>query len=219
MGGLLLPTAYFLLPTLKEGALVFSPEKKSWMLIAKYAGEGMAWKMMSVILLVIVVFLALALAKSSQTPRRAYIVPGARPGIYAPGDAIEDVVVGIAENFVLLIASVTSDTADIVAKRSSRYLSAVYRSRFLEDQKMVIDSLRAGDISFLFSPESHDIRKVDEKTYVVTIKGMRSVLAAGEVKKKERYYYEVFLERTTPDDLNIYGFQITEMRKGRLSEA
>lgn len=197
---------------------MFSSEKKSWMLIAKYAGEGAAWKMMSIILLIVVVFLAFALVKSSQIPRRAYIVPGAKPGIYAPGEAIEDVVLSIAENFVSLIASVTSDTADLVTKRSSRYLSPVYRSKFFEEQKIVIDSLRAGDISFLFSPETHEIRKIDEKTYIVTIKGKRSVLGAGEVKKTERYYYEVFLEATTPNDVNIFGFHITEMRKGQLSE-
>ena|GEM_PF-2923605 len=196
---------------------MFSSEKKSWMLIAKYAGEGAAWKMMSVILLLVVVFLALALVKSSQTPRRAYIVPGARPGIYAPGEAIEDVVLSIAENFVLLIASVTSDTEDLVTKRSSRYLSPAYRSRFYDEQKMVVNSLKDGDISFLFSPETHEIRKIDEKTYMVTINGERSVLGGGEVKKKEKYYYEVFLEATTPNDMNIYGFHITDMRKGQLS--
>ena len=195
---------------------MFSSEKKSWMLIAKYAGEGTAWKMMSVMLLLVVVFLAVALVKSSQTPRRAYIVPGARPGIYAPGEAIEDVVLSIAENFVLLIASVTSDTEDIVTKRSSRYLSPAYRSRFYDEQKMVVNSLKDGDISFLFSLETHEIRKIDEKTYMVTIKGERSVLGGGEIKKKEKYYYEVFLEATTPNDMNIYGFHITDMRKGQL---
>jgi len=193
-----------------------SSEKKSWMLIAKYASEGAAWKMMSAILLVVIVFLVLALIRMSQMPRNAYIVPGAKPGIYAPGDAIEDVVLGLAENFVLLISSSTPDTADIVAKRSSRYLSPEYRSRFFEEQKMVVDSLRAGDISFLFSPETHEIRKIDEKTYMVTIKGVRSVLSGGEVKKKEKYYYQVLLESTAPDDLNIYGFNITEMRKGQI---
>ena len=196
---------------------MFSSEKKSWMLIAKYAGEGAAWKMMSVILLLVVVFLAVALVRSSQTPRRAYIVPGAMPGIYAPGEAIEDVVFNIAENFVMIIASVTPDTVDVVTKRSSRYLSPVFRSRFYDDQKMVIDSLKDGDISFLFSPEAHEIKKIDEKTYMVTIKGQRSVIGGGEVKKKEKYYYEVFLETTIPNDMNIYGFCITDMRKGQLS--
>ncbi len=196
---------------------MFSSEKKSWMLIAKYAGEGAAWRLMSVILLLVVVFLAVALVKSSQTPRRAYIVPGARPGIYAPGDGVEDVILGIAQNFVLLIASVTSDTEDIVTKRSSRYLSPAYRSRFYDDQRMVVNSLKDGDISFLFSPETHEIRKIDEKTYMVTIKGERCVLGGGEVKKKEKYYYEVFLEATTANDMNIYGFHITDMRKGQLS--
>jgi len=188
------------------------------MLIAKYAGEGAAWKIMSIILLITVVFLALALVKSFQTPRRAYIVSGAKPGIYAPGEGIEDVVMSIAENFVLLIATVTSDTADIVAKRSSRYLSPLYKSKFSDDQKIVVDSLKAGDISFLFSPETHEVRKIDDKTYMVTIRGQRSVLGGGEVKKKEKYYFEVFLESTTPNDLNIYGFQITDMRKGSLGE-
>lgn len=108
---------------------MLSSEKKSWMLIAKYISESAAWKMMSVILLITVLIMAFALVKSTQTPRRAYIVPGAKPGIYAPGDAIEDVVSSIAENFVLLIATVTPDTAELVTKRSSRYLSPVYRSR------------------------------------------------------------------------------------------
>lgn len=197
---------------------MFSSDKKSWMLIAKYAGEEAAWKMMSIILLVVVICLVLVLVRASQAPRCAYIVSGAKPGIYAPGEGIEDVVVSIAENFVLLIASVTSDTADIVAKRSSRYLSPLYRSKFSDDQKLVVDSLKAGEISFLFSPVAHEIRKNDDKTYVVTIKGERSVLGGGEVKKKEKYYYEVFLEATTPNDLNIYGFQITDMRKGALAE-
>ena len=64
---------------------MFSSPKKSWMLIAEYASERAAWKIMSIILLLTVVFLAFALVQSSQTPKRAYIVPGAKPGIYAPG--------------------------------------------------------------------------------------------------------------------------------------
>ena len=122
----------------------------------------------------------------------------------------------IAENFVLLIASVTPDTSELVTKRSSRYLSPLYRAKFFDEQKLVVDSLKSGDISFLFSPEKNEIRKIDEKTYAVTIKGKRSVLGGGEIKKTERYYYEVFLEATTPNDSNIYGFHITEMRKGQL---
>jgi hypothetical protein len=97
-------------------------------------------------------------------------------------------------------------------------LNPLYRSKFYDDQKIVADSLKAGEISFLFSPLTHEIRKIDDKTYMVTIKGLRSVLGGGEVRKKEKYFYEVFLEAATPNDINIYGFEITDMRKGTLSE-
>lgn len=190
-----------------------------WVLLAQYAREGAVWKVAFIVSVFTIVLMGFALSHSSQTPKKAYIVPGIfRPGIYAAGDEVEDVIGDMAERFVLLTGSVTPDTADLVEKRSSRYLSPYFQSRFSEELKLMLDPIRGG-IAFLFSPMDRRIRKVDDTTtYIVTILGTREMLSGGVVKKTEKYFFEITVEKTAPTELNVYGYHITDMRKGVVTQ-
>ncbi|MFO0753536.1 MAG: TraE/TraK family type IV conjugative transfer system protein [Thermodesulfovibrionales bacterium] len=185
-----------------------------WALLAHYAREGAVWKVAFLLSVFTIVLLGFALSRSSQTPKKAYIVPGVfRPGIYTAGEETEDVIGDVAERFVLLIGSVTPDTADLVEKRSSRYLAPPFQSRFREELKLMLDPIRGG-IAFVFSPTDRKIMRIDEKTHSVTVSGTREMLSGGVVKKTERYSFEITVEKTVPTELNVYGYCIADMRKG-----
>ncbi|MBZ0158337.1 MAG: type IV conjugative transfer system protein TraE [Alphaproteobacteria bacterium] len=202
----------------KKESAAMKDKNTPWVLLAQYAREGAVWKVAFILSAFTIVLMGFALSHSSQTPKKAYIVPGIfRPGIYTAGEEVEDVVGDVAERFVLLIGSVTPDTADLVERRSARYLSPYFQSRFSEELKLMLDPIRGG-IGFLFSPTDKRVRKVDEKTYSATISGTREMISGGVVKKTEKYSFEITLERTAPTELNVYGYQITDMRKGAVNQ-
>jgi hypothetical protein len=205
---------------------VAKENKTAWMLIAEYAREGVVWKLTSMGLLIAVIIMAVALTKVAQSPKRMYVVPGAlKAGFYAPAEGMDDimgdVVRDMAERFVLNISNISNDTTDEVSKRSLRYLSPLFKSKFTEDQKIVSDAYKSGSISTIFSIESDKtaVKKLDAKTYEVKFIGMRDVISHGEAKPTEAYFYEVTIEKIDVSDMNAYGLQIIDVRRGALQKS
>ncbi len=195
-------------------------KKTSWMLIADYAREGVVWKITCIILIVLTVVLAAALAKTAQAPRSIYYIRGdQQTGIAYPNALAEDVVRDMAQRFVLLVSNVSNDTIDEVYKRSLRYLSPQYKTQFIEDQKIVQDAFKSGQINTLFSLEEAKttVKQLDDQTYYVQFMGTRKVIDK-EVRESQPYYYGVTLEKATVTDLNIYGWEITDLKKGPVGQ-
>lgn len=192
--------------------------KDVFSLIGKVVHAGAWWKVIALVAFATVIGLSAAIAYISTAPKPVHIVSGAKPGIYAPAESMEDIVRDVAENFILLNATVTSDTVDGITKRAGKYLAPSFRARYLDDMRVLGDSIRTSDATIVFSPDSSSVlSKINDTTYAVSMKGTREYFAGSVSKdrKVEKYVYEVTMERTRPTEMNVYGYHIIDIKKGR----
>jgi len=183
--------------------------------------SGVVKNLLICLLTLIVIVLVFSLLKTKTSPKPIYYVSSlASPGMAAPNQIPESLIIGLAVQWVQERYNFTPATFNDAVQYSEKYMTPRFLSRTrakIEEEQHYVDSARISS-TFKVSNDKDPVVEQKKGGYLVQINGRKYVSMGREEVLTQEIVCKIFLKSVPPTEKNKWGLQVDDERQEIIKE-